>query len=49
MVLKTEFNSDIARINDLHKIKEAELFDRLNRKEEDLQKRDFEKGCDKQI
>jgi hypothetical protein len=39
----------MARINDLHKIKEAELLGRLSRKEEDIKKRDFEKGCDKQI
>ena len=49
MVLKTEFNLDIARINDLHKIKEAELVDRLHRKEGELEKKAFEKGCDKQI
>ena len=39
----------MAHINHLQKIKEAELLDRLSRKEEDIKKRDFEKGCDKQI
>lgn len=49
MVLKSQFNADIARINDLHKIKEAELVDRLNKKEQEIDKKMFEKGCDKQI
>jgi hypothetical protein len=29
MVLKTEFNADMARVNELHKIKEAELVARI--------------------
>ena len=41
MVLKSEFNADIARINDLHKIKEAELVDRLNKKEQEIDKKMF--------
>lgn len=49
MVLKSEFNADIARINDLHKIKEAELMDKIAKKEEELKDRLFEKGCDKQL
>lgn len=49
MVLKSEFNADIARINDLHRIKEAELVDRLSKKEQEIDKKMFEKGCDKQI
>ena len=49
MVLKTEFNADIARINDLHKIKEAELLQRIASKEQEIDKKMFEKGCDKQI
>jgi hypothetical protein len=29
MVLKAEFNSDLNRVNELHKIKEAELLNRI--------------------
>ena len=49
MVLKAEFNADMARINDLHKVKEAELLNRLNKREQEIDKKMFEKGCDKQI
>lgn len=34
MVLKAEFNADMARMNELHKIKEAELLARIDKKEE---------------
>ena len=44
MVLKAEFNADIARMNELHRVKEAELVDRIGKKEEALNKKVFEKG-----
>ena len=29
MVLKTEFNADLARINELHRLKEADFLNRI--------------------
>lgn len=49
MVLKAQFNADMARMNELHKIKEAELMARVEKKEEQIKKKSFERGCDKQI
>ena len=49
MVLKAEFTSDMARVTEMQHIKEAELLGRIDRGEEELSKRTFEKGCDKQI
>lgn len=34
MVLKAEFNADIAKINELHRMKEGEMMGRLGQKEE---------------
>ena len=49
MVLKTEFNADIARINELHRLKEADYLNRIAEKDQILEQKNFEKGCDKQI
>jgi hypothetical protein len=34
MVLKAEFSADLARVNEHHKVKEAELLNRIALKEE---------------
>lgn len=49
MVLKAEFNADLNRVNQLHKIKESELLVKIGKKEEELNKKSFENGCNKQV